>query len=77
MVKLNSVGSILDTKDGMVYPQNNDGTPDLNCGVDIFECCEEWINSLNKKDLHSVNVFMFGEEFMDSDDKGAKKNYNN
>tara|TARA_Y100000593_G_C4064562_1_gene216079 strand:- start:255 stop:488 length:234 start_codon:yes stop_codon:yes gene_type:complete len=77
MLKLNSVGSILDTKTGMVYPQNNDGTPDLNCGTDIFECCEEWTNSLDKKDLHSVYVFMFGEEFMDSDDKGAKKTYNN
>ncbi len=75
MVKLNSVGSILDTKDCMVYPQNNDGTPDLDCGVDIFDCGEEWINSLNKKDLLVVNNLMFGEEFMDSDDKGSLKEY--
>ena len=68
MVKLNSVGSILDTKNGMVYPQNNDNTPDLDCGVDIFD-------SLNKEDLLVVNNLMFGEEFMDSDDKGSLKEY--
>ena len=75
MVKLNSVGSILDTKNGMVYPQNNDNTPDLDCGVDICDCSKEWINSLNKEDLLVVNNFMFGEEFMDSDDKGSLKEY--
>ena len=46
MVKLNSVGSILDTKDGMVYPQNNDGTPDLNCGGYLEDSCDEWLDSL-------------------------------
>ena len=50
MVKLNSVGSILDTKDGMVYPQNNDGTPDLNCGTYLADCDIEWFDSLNDKD---------------------------
>ena len=55
MVKLNSVGSILDTKDGMVYPQNNDGTPDLDCGGYLEDCCEEWFDSLNKEDRKIVD----------------------
>ena len=38
MVKLNSVGSILDTKTFNVYPQNNDGTPDL----DQSDLVSEW-----------------------------------
>ena len=50
MVNLNSVGSILDTKTGMVYPQNNDNTPDLDCGVYIEDCCDEWFDSLNNED---------------------------
>tara|TARA_R100000808_G_C2145875_1_gene153733 strand:+ start:231 stop:425 length:195 start_codon:yes stop_codon:yes gene_type:complete len=55
MVKLNSVGSILDTKTFNVYPQNNDGTPDLDCGVYVLDCDVEWVNSLSKEDLQTLN----------------------
>ena len=58
MVKLNSVGSILDTKDGMVYPQNNDGTPDLYCGGYLEDSCDEWFDSLDNKDKKIVNLYM-------------------
>lgn len=50
MVQLNSVGSILDTKTGMVYPQNNDGTPDLYCATYLPECSNEWFDSLDDQD---------------------------
>ena len=52
MVKLNSVGSILDTKKGIVYDQNDDGSPDLRCGVELEDCCEdeEWYDSLRYED---------------------------
>jgi hypothetical protein len=58
MVKLNSVGSILDTKTGMVYPQNNDGTPDLYCGGYLEDSCDEWFDSLDNKDKKIVNLYM-------------------
>jgi len=54
MLKLNSVGSIIDTKTKMVYPQNVDGTPDLNCGVHLTECSNEWFLSLNRLDNKNI-----------------------
>ena len=58
MVKLNSVGSMLDTKTGMVYPQNIDDTPDLNCGGYLEDCCDEWFDSLSDKDRKIVNLYI-------------------
>ena len=54
-IKLNSVGSIIDTETNMVYPQNIDGTPDLNCGGYLEDSCEEWFDSLDKKDKEIVD----------------------
>ena len=56
LLRLNSVGSVLDLEDNMVYPQLVDGLPDLNMGVQLDECSEEWLSSLSKKD--SVKVEM-------------------
>ena len=54
MLKLNSVGSIIDTKTNIVYPQNVDGKPDLNCGVYLAECSNEWYVSLNRTDNKKI-----------------------
>jgi hypothetical protein len=54
MLKLNSVGSTIDTKTNIVYPQNIDGTPDLNCGVHLAECSNEWYVSLNRSDNKKI-----------------------
>ena len=39
LLKLNSVGSVLDSETGIVYPQldlpNGDVMPDLNCGISL------------------------------------------
>ncbi len=43
--------------------------------IKIFE--EKSWDKLNKKQRREFDIFMFGEEFMQSDDKGAKKTYNN
>jgi hypothetical protein len=48
--KLNSVGSIIDTETKMVYPQKIDNTPDLNFGVHLEDCTDEWYDSLDNKD---------------------------
>jgi hypothetical protein len=56
LLRLNSVGSVLDLEDNMVYPQLVDGLPDLNMGVQLDECSEEWLSSLSKKDSVKVEI---------------------
>ena len=57
MIKLNAVNTLIDTKTTMVYPQNSDGTPDLNCGGYLEDCCEEWFDCLSKEDRKIVNEY--------------------
>ena len=45
---------IRDRKSGMVYPQNNDGTPDLNCGTYFKDCSEEWLESISDSDWDKI-----------------------
>ena len=59
LLRLNSVGSVLDLEDNMVYPQLVDGLPDLNMGVQLDECSEEWLSSLSKKDSVKVEMASF------------------
>jgi hypothetical protein len=56
LLRLNSVGSVLDLEDNVVYPQLVDGLPDLNMGVQLDECSEEWLTSLSKKDSVKVEI---------------------
>ncbi len=56
LLRLNSVGSVLDLEDNVVYPQLVDGLPDLNMGVQLDECSEEWLSSLSKKDSVKVEI---------------------
>ena len=56
LLRLNSVGSVLDLEDNMVYPQLVDGLPDLNMGVQLDECSDEWLSSLSKKDSVKVEI---------------------
>ena len=56
LLRLNSVGSVIDLEDNMVYPQLVDGLPDLNMGVQLDECSEEWLSSLSKKDSVKVEI---------------------
>ena len=50
LLKLNSVGSVLDMEDGIVYPQLVSGLPDLEMGVPFDECSDEWIVALSSED---------------------------
>ena len=56
MLKLNSVGSVIDKRTKIVYPQNVDGTPDLDCGVHITECPDDWFSSLSKMDIKTIYI---------------------
>ena len=51
---LDSVGSVFDPNGNMVYPQNEDGSPDLNCGTYLEDCSDEWWESLSKKDKKAI-----------------------
>ena len=56
LVKLNSVGSVLDMEDNGVYPQLVGGLPDLNMGVDLDDCSDEWVSSLSYEDRIKMSV---------------------
>ena len=55
LLRLNSVGSVLDLENNIVYPQLVDGLPDLNMGVELDECSDEWVLSLSREDRVKVN----------------------
>jgi len=54
LLSLNSVGSVLDMEDKIVYPQMTNGLPDLEMGVDLDECVEEWFESISDKDMTNL-----------------------
>ena len=54
-IKLNSVGAIIDRETKFVYPQNIDGTLDLNSGNHFTDCCKEWYESLDKYDMQIIH----------------------
>lgn len=49
-IKLHSVGSVLDTNKGIVYPMLADGNPDLHMGTNLLEVSREWIEKLSIDD---------------------------
>jgi len=53
LVKLNSVGSFVDTETKMVYPQFENDTPDIKNGVSLTEDMipGEWLDLLSQEDL--------------------------
>ena len=55
---LDSVGSVL-TSENMVSPMNEDGTFDTDSGTHLYDCTDEWFNSLSSEDL--TNLFDFVE----------------
>jgi hypothetical protein len=55
---LESVGSCIDN-DYITYPMNADNTPDINSGVNLVDCCDEWYDNLNNNDVKLiVNLLM-------------------
>ena len=52
LIELKSVGSLLDTDVGVIYPQNEDGTPDYNCPISLYddEVAADWWEALSDED---------------------------
>jgi hypothetical protein len=64
VVVLESVGSVFDTKLGVIYPQMQDGSYDKNCGISIDEeeVSLEWWDSLSQEDFNIVKYGVIIEE---------------
>ena len=52
---LDSVGSVIDSNDGIVYPKLCDGEYDVLCGTHLSEVDIEWINGLSSSDREFLN----------------------
>ena len=50
LVQLSSVGSLIDLEEKIVYPEMENGLPDLDCGVELDEVDDEWAFSLSEED---------------------------
>ena len=50
LIKLESVGSLVDVDIMEVYPCMEDDTPDWECGVPLTEVSDEWAFSLSDED---------------------------
>ena len=60
--KLESVGCLLDSDVGSVYPMNEDGSPDWNNETNLYkdEVSDEWVKSLSKEDIEKCYPFLEG-----------------
>ena len=56
LVKLESVASVLDTKELIVYPMNGNDSIDLNMGVELIDVDSEWFQSLSEEDSITVSM---------------------
>ena len=50
---LESVGSCIDNS-LITYPMNVDNTPDVNSGVSLVDCCDEWYENLSNDDVKLI-----------------------
>ena len=57
---LNSVGSLLDEDTGVIYPQLEDGNPDWDCEISLYdgEVSAEWIESLSSEDYNICKPYL-------------------
>ena len=56
LTELESVGSCIDTKLGMIYPMYEDGTHDEEMGGHLEDTCEEWFDALDEEDSDIVKA---------------------
>ena len=60
LIELKSVGSVLDTETGYIYPLNQDDTVDYTFGISLKneEVSSDWYNGLSVEDLKKVDNFL-------------------
>ena len=52
LIELESVGSVIDPQEKIVYPLFENGAIDLGMGVDLYEVTDEWFEALSEYDLN-------------------------
>ena len=52
LLRLESVGSLVDVDTCEVYPETEGGYPDWDNGVNLYETSEEWFEALSENDLN-------------------------
>ena len=68
VLMLVSVGSCVDCN-GMTYPLNVDGTPDMNSGVDWLDTTDEWSESLSEEDAGLLDDWLLKNNYKVEVDK--------
>ena len=60
LIELKSVGSYLDPDVGVIYPIEEDGTPDYGCSISLYddEVSSEWIESLSEEDYNVCKPYL-------------------
>ena len=61
LIQLKSVGSLLDTDTGMIYPQfSGSDLPDLSCEISLLdgEVSSDWYDELSEEDYKLVKPFI-------------------
>lgn len=58
--KLESVGCLLDSDVGSVYPMNEDGSPDWENETNLYqdEVSYEWLDALSEIDYQKIKPFL-------------------
>ena len=51
MIELESVGCVVDTETGIVYPLFENGAIDLGMGVEFEELDQDWLDELSGDDV--------------------------
>ena len=75
LVPLDSIGSMLDSTNGLIYPMNTDGTADMHEGtatdvrevdttVLCFKLSDKDFNSIMSSILHRIEMEVFRDEFI-------------
>ena len=56
LIEIKSVGSVIDTDSGNIYPLNQDGTVDYTFGISLEneEVSSDWYDGLSVQDLKKV-----------------------
>ena len=73
LVALNSIGSMLDSTNGLIYPMNTDGTADMHEGtatdvrevdatVLCFQLSDKDFNSIMSSVLHRIEMDVYKNE---------------
>lgn len=60
LIELKSVESYLDPDIGVVYPIEEDGTPDYGCDISLYddEVSAEWLGELSKEDYNIIKPYL-------------------